>query len=65
MELDFSLVLSVKNVILETIDECGYSAEEALPGLIQAIVALSNNNPEVLIQIGDLLADGGIDETEL
>jgi hypothetical protein len=63
MELDFSLTTSVKTSVLEALDECGYSAEEAIPGLVQAIVQLSGGNPIVLSEVGDLLADGGIDET--
>jgi len=64
MKLDFSLTLSVKEVLLQAIEEAGYSPEEAIPGLIQAIVAQADHNPDVLSQVGDLLADGGIDETE-
>jgi hypothetical protein len=64
MKLDFSLVLSVKEAILEAIDECGYSPEEAIPGLVQAIIKLADGDDRVLLHVGDLIADGGIDETE-
>lgn len=62
--LDFSLTLSAKNAILEAIEECGYSAAEAIPGLAQAIVELADSDSEVLMAVGDLIADGGIDEGE-
>lgn len=53
---------SVAEVVLEALDETGYlDADEAIPGLVQAIVKLANGDTDLLIEAGDLLADGGVE----
>ena len=56
---------SVADDVMEILAERGYSVEEAIPGLISAIVdlAFSSSNPEqVLDEAADLLSDVQSDE---
>ena len=56
---------SVADDVMEILAERGYSVEEAIPGLVSAIVdlAFSSSNPEqVLDEAADLLSDVQSDE---
>lgn len=59
--LDQSLDSEVANGIIEALDDAGYTAEEAIPGLILAvsILAEQTGDPEAALdEAANLLADG-------
>ena len=63
--LDRGLESDIKNDILSFIEERGYKAEEAIPGLISAVIesAFSTTDPgQAVDEATDLLVDGDIVE---
>jgi hypothetical protein len=68
--LDLSQARSVADLVIECLDDNGYQVEEeAIPGLVQAIVDLADGMDEstrqqLLDEAADLLADGGVTEED-
>jgi hypothetical protein len=68
--LDHSQAGSIAELVIECLDDNGYSnEEEAIPGLIQAIVDLADGRDEsareqLLDEAADLLADGGVSDSD-
>lgn len=61
--LDQGFDTSVADAVTQLIDELGFSSEEAIPGLVRAIILLSEftSNPEAAMdEASNLLADGAI-----
>ena len=58
--LDTTHANSVGLIIVETLNDLGYSAEEAIPGLIQAVVLQANGDDALLDEAANLLSDGGV-----
>jgi len=58
--LDTNQAGSVSDVLRTALDEAGYSMEESIPGLIQAVVDLARGDEQVLDEAANLLADGGV-----
>lgn len=50
---------SVADSVLQVIDELGWEAESAIPGLIFAVISLADHNDSMLDEAANLLADGG------
>jgi hypothetical protein len=52
----------VERTVLDALDESGYTPEEAIPGLIQAVynqaAQLGRGREQALDEAADLLADG-------
>lgn len=46
--------------LIAQLEDAGFSPEEMIPGLVQAIVVLADNDDEVLDEAAALLADGGV-----
>lgn len=67
--LDHSQAGSIAELVIECLDDNGYASEaEAIPGLVQAIVDLADGVDEatrvqLLDEAADLLADGGVDDS--
>lgn len=62
--LDQGNDLSVAEVIKEALGEAGFPAEEAIPGLVQAIILLAEEtwDPTAAIdEATDLLSDGAVE----
>lgn len=59
-KLDHSQADSVAEGVLDAIDDMGYTNEEAIPGLIQAIIMLARGDDQMLDEAANLLADGGV-----
>ncbi len=66
--LDTSQAESIAEVIIEALDDAGYTVVvENIPGLVQAIVVIAENGPnttQLLDEAADLLADGGVDNAD-
>lgn len=63
--LDHSKAREVGVYLLEQLDSESLSAEEAIPGLVQAIVMIAQTDTEeerLLDEAANLLADGGVGE---
>lgn len=61
--IDQSNDMGIASSVMEALDECGYGAEEAIAGLIQAVVLLAEktSNPELALdEAANLLADSGV-----
>lgn len=59
--LDQSKDGEIATAVVEVLTEAGYSAEEAIPGLIQAVLLLAESIPDTdgaLDEAANLLADG-------
>lgn len=59
--LDPTRAGDVRDAIVSALDECGYSAEEAIPGLVAAIYAAADSTrdrEQTLDEAANLLADG-------
>ena len=59
--LDTTQANEVSKAVQELYDELGYSADEFVPGLIQAIIDIAPDE-QYLDEAADLLADGGVDD---
>lgn len=62
--LDQTRTSDIEVAVLEVIEDAGYSAEEGIPGLVQAIVTLAgltSDELQALDEAGDLLADAGVE----
>lgn len=55
-----SEVHNVSEAVSVALEEAGFSLEEAIPGLVQTIVNLSDDNEALLDAAANLLADGGL-----
>lgn len=64
--LDFGQDVVVMNDALDMVEQQGYSAEEAIPGLILAVRVLSdqcgNDGEQALDEAMNLLVDGPVEE---
>jgi hypothetical protein len=59
--LDESLATDIAGALVEVLADEGYSTEEIIPGLIQAVVELAKGDDQLLDEAANLLADGGVD----
>lgn len=64
--LDHGQDTAVMRDVMELVDTQGYTPEEAIPGLIMAIIILSNMvdgaSDQALDEAANLLADGPVEE---
>jgi hypothetical protein len=51
---------NVAETVCEVLESTGFSKEEAIPGLVQAIVMLAEDDDRFLDAAANLLADGGL-----
>ena len=59
--LDTNNAESIGENLIETLNDLGYTTpEEAIPGLVQAIVSLAGGDDSLLDSAANLLADGGV-----
>lgn len=68
-KLDQGQSTAVANAVVDALEDAGYSIEEAIPGLVVAILAMARASGEYeesyLDQAANILADGGVDEEEV
>lgn len=61
-KLDYSVAKSLAVELMDLMDAQGYSVEEAIPGLIETVCILANDDDQLLNEAANLLADGGVGE---
>lgn len=59
--LDDSRAVEIADMILDSLEDAGYSVEEIIPGLIQGVIDISNDDDALLDQAANFLADGGVE----
>lgn len=63
MPLDLSRAHEIADEVVSSLEyDGGYTIEEMIPGLVQAIVDLADGADELLDGAANLLADGGVEE---
>lgn len=59
--LDDSQATDIAGAVLEELFDAGYTAEEIIPGLIQAVIDVADHDDQLLDEAANFLADGGVD----
>lgn len=59
--LDTTQAGIIADTIIPLLEDEGFSPNEIIPGLIQAVVDLARGDDSVLDEAANLLADGGVD----
>lgn len=64
--IDTSRAQNISKLIIGSLlDDCGYTIEEIVPGCIQAVLDLADQDDELLDEAANFLADGGVvDESD-
>lgn len=61
--IDTAQAGTIADAILDMLDEYGgYSPEEIIPGLIEAVIRVADNDDDLLNEASNFLADGGLSE---
>lgn len=58
--LNPSYATSISDTIIALLEDEGYPREEIIPGLIQAVVDLADQDDGLLDEAANFLADGGV-----
>lgn len=56
---EWVVISDIAESLIEAMEDAGYTAEEVIPGCIQAIIDLANDDEQLLDEAANLLADGG------
>lgn len=63
--LDLSRAHEIAEEVVNNLEyDGGYSVEEMIPGLVQAIIDIADGNDNLLDAAANLLADGGVIEEQ-